>query len=272
VAEAPEAGTPVGWGQVGHLWWAYHPRRYLLRLEVDPAWQGRGVGSRLYERLVEQELRGWQPEVVRAQTRANRDAALRFLEHRGFVEWHRRWESILEVATARTEPLLAADRRVAQDGFLMTTYQHERARRGNGLDQTLYELEALINRDEPGMDEDAEPLSFERFCATELHPPGALPAANFLALAGEQIVALSRLERDQAHPDVLHQSFTGTHPAYRGRGLAQALKLRTIAFAREQGYRQIHTSNESTNAPMLHINELIGFQRQVPTIVFEKRF
>ena len=82
---------------------------------------------------------------------------------------------------------------------------------------------------------------------------------------------MSRLLADLKHPHVLHQDLTGVLAEYRGRGIAQALKVRTIQFARERGYREIRTSNDSTNAPMLHINDLIGFRRGSPIIIFERR-
>ena len=48
-----------------------------------------------------------------------------------------------------------------------------------------------------------------------------------------------------------------------------ALKLRTIGYARNAGYREIRTWN-STNRPMLAINEALGFARQPAWITFGK--
>src|SRR4051794_39952310 len=48
----------VGWGDVSHMWWAFHPRKFVLRLNVDPAYQQRGIGSQLYAALM-QPLTGW---------------------------------------------------------------------------------------------------------------------------------------------------------------------------------------------------------------------
>jgi GNAT superfamily N-acetyltransferase len=135
----------------------------------------------------------------------------------------------------------------------------------------VYETDTLISSDEPGTDRDGDPTSFERFSATQLEAPEALPEGHFLALDGRRLVGVSRVLGDLKHPDVLHQDLTGVLPEYRGRGIAQALKLRTIQFARERGYREIRTSNDSTNAPMLHINDLIGFKRESPIIIFERR-
>jgi RimJ/RimL family protein N-acetyltransferase len=69
---------------------------------------------------------------------------------------------------------------------------------------------------------------------------------------------------------VLYQGITGPRREYRGRGLARALKLRTIEYARAQGKREIRTWNDTLNAPMLAINVKLGFVRQPAWITFEK--
>jgi mycothiol synthase len=272
VAET-ETDTVVAAGQLMHIWWAYHPRRYLMRLEVDPAWQHHGIGSALFDRMLA-DLTSWGADLVRIEAPSSRPAALAFLEHRGFREWRRRWESSLDVVTANVDKLVEAHARVLGSGINITTYADEQTRRGERLAHDVYTADTLFGSDEPAQagDDGSEAMSFERFAATQLDSPDVLPSAHFLALDDEQIVGVSRLRRDSRHADVLYQELTGTHPEYRGRGIAQALKLRTIQFARENGYRQIRTSNDSTNAPMLHINDAIGFQRKVPTIIFERCF
>jgi GNAT superfamily N-acetyltransferase len=272
VAET-DTDTVVAAGQMMHIWWAYHPRRYLMRLQVDPAWQRRGIGSALFDRLVA-EVTAWGADLVRTEAPSLRSAAIAFLEQRGFREWRRRWESSLDVATANVDRLVTADARVLGSGIEITTYADEQTRRGEQLAHDVYTADTLFGSDEPAQAVDAgsESMSFERFAATQLDSPDVLPAGHFLALDGSRIVGLSRLRRDHRRPDVLYQELTGTHPEYRGRGIAQALKLRTIEFARQNGYRQIRTSNDSTNAPMIHINDRIGFERKSPMIIFERRF
>jgi mycothiol synthase len=271
VAEA-QSDQVVGAGQVMHIWWAYHPRRYLLRIEVEPAWRRRGVGTALFDHLLA-ELTAWGAELVRTEAPASRVESLKFLEHRGFHEWRRRWAPVLDVASANVDPLLDAHQQVLDQGIVITTYAAEHAHAGNRLALDVFAADTLFGGDEPAAagDDGSESMSFERFAATQLDQPGALAAGHFLALHDGLIVGISRLRRDPKHADVLHQELTGTHPAYRGRGIAKALKLCTIQFAREQGYRQIRTSNDATNAAMLHINDAIGFERRTPTIIFERR-
>jgi mycothiol synthase len=260
----------VGSGRLTHIWWAYHPRRYQLRISVQPTRQRQGVGSALFDRLLSQ-LHDWDAELVRTEAPADRDVAVSFLEHRGFREWRRRWSPVLDVASANLSPLRDAEERITRAGIHITTYAAEHARRGQRLARDVYETDTLISSDEPATERDGEPMSFERFSATQLDAPEALPDGHFLALDDDRLVGVSRVLADLKHPDVLHQDLTGVLSAYRGRGIAQALKLRTIQFARERGYRAIRTSNDSTNAPMLHINDLIGFKRESPIIIFERR-
>ena len=68
----------------------------------------------------------------------------------------------------------------------------------------------------------------------------------------------------------LYHNVTGVLPAYRGRGIAMALKLATIAYAQARGSTEIRTWNEVQNTGMLVINDRLGFVRQPAWITFEK--
>lgn len=63
---------------------------------------------------------------------------------------------------------------------------------------------------------------------------------------------------------------TGTHPAYRGRGLARLEKEATIAWAAEAGLEYLLTSNDSTNAAMLALNKRLGYEPRPATIELAK--
>jgi mycothiol synthase len=257
-------GQVVAAGEVGHMWWGFHPHKFGLWLNVDPPWQGRGIGARLYDALLD-TLATWQPLAVRSETRETRPRSLRFLADRGFVEIHRRWESRLVLDRARLvdAPSVASIR--------LVTLAAERALRGDAVVRELYELETLAGHDEPAADPDGV-MQFEQFVSTQIDSPNALPEANFLAFEGEHLVGVSRLSRDSGQPGTLHVGFTGVHPMYRGRGIATALKLRTLEYARREGFHEILTQNDTTNTAMLHINAALGFETEPAWIIFEKRF
>jgi GNAT superfamily N-acetyltransferase len=265
-------GKVVAWGDIFNTWWMYHPRKFNLRLFVDPHFQGRGLGSAIYTQLIEHTERGWNPLRINAQVRETRPAAVAFAEHRGFLEVARRWGALLRVQDAPLDRLPPATARLQAQGLGIATMAEERARRGdNSFTRELFDVEQLIYLDEPGYDPEGA-LQFEQFVANELDPDSFLADASFVALDGTRIVGLSRLERESAAPHRLHVGFTGTHPDYRGHGIALALKLCTIDYARAHGFTEMSTTNDSNNAPMLHINAELGFQRLPAWIVFEKRY
>ena len=59
----------------------------------------------------------------------------------------------------------------------------------------------------------------------------------------------------------LETGLTGVRREYRRRGIATALKVMALQFARENGYTEIVTDNEENN-PMFQINLQLGFEPQ----------
>ena len=52
---------------------------------------------------------------------------------------------------------------------------------------------------------------------------------------------------------------TGVRRAWRGRGIARALKAAEIAWAKESGYERLETQNEERNEPIRRLNERYGY-------------
>jgi GNAT superfamily N-acetyltransferase len=65
--------------------------------------------------------------------------------------------------------------------------------------------------------------------------------------------------------------FTCCHPEYRGRGIARAVKLQSLAQAIEHGVPFVRTDNDSENAPMLHINVTLGYEPRPGLVNLVKR-
>ncbi|MCW2950245.1 MAG: hypothetical protein JWN41_1258 [Thermoleophilia bacterium] len=114
--------------------------------------------------------------------------------------------------------------------------------------------------DVPGDEPQAIP-TFEKW--TESHSgPQHRDDARFVALLDGRVVGLGELELPAiaARDGRAWHGFTAVHPDARGRGVALALKQRTIAWARDAGLSTLRTENEARNAPMRHINALFGYQ------------
>jgi len=81
----------------------------------------------------------------------------------------------------------------------------------------------------------------------------------WIAKQGDEVVGMS-LVSFPPERGVPSTEFTGTSPQHRGRGIGRALKYETVAQAIELGATRIRTDNDSANAPILHLNEEMGYQ------------
>lgn len=265
VAEAD--GHIVGFGQFNHMAHQFNPRKYALDIQVDPEHQRRGVGTRLYEHLVT-ELRGREAMACRTAVKESMASSVAFVQRRGFVEVQRAWESRLDVGAFDFAPFAGAEERAAAQGIMLTTFAAESARDPDAP-RNAYDLHSACMRDVPSVDPVTD-VPYEHYVARELEPPNALPDGHFIAKDGERWAGESQLFRSLEDPEILYQGLTGLLREYRGRGIAMALKLQTVRFARAHGYREIRTWNDTRNGPMLRINEALGFAKQPVWISFEK--
>jgi GNAT superfamily N-acetyltransferase len=252
-----EGDAIVAWGEIAHAPWQFHPHQYELRLAVDPGHRRRGVGGLLLERFLT-ELRERGAVHVRAIVFEDDLGSIGFLLHWGFREVWRELESRLELASFDPAPFAGAADRVARQGIKITSLPDELAQNQSVLGE-LYDLYDISNQGQLQLYPVSMP-SFDEFVANVVNDPRTIPESWFLAREGGRLVGLSTLEHPKGSSDVLEAGYTAVHPDHRGRGIAIALKLRTIDFAREQGYAYIHTSSNAVNEPMLRINAALGFK------------
>jgi GNAT superfamily N-acetyltransferase len=66
-------------------------------------------------------------------------------------------------------------------------------------------------------------------------------------------------------------AFTGTARKVRGRGVARALKYETLAQAIALGSKAVRTQNDGANAPILHLNEEMGYKLVAPVIELHRK-
>ncbi|HXF82814.1 MAG TPA: GNAT family N-acetyltransferase [bacterium] len=264
VAEA--AGELVGVAEFHHAPNMYHPQKFWLSVEVRPERQGQGIGGALYDRLLA-ELAPYRPLVLWANIRETHPRGLAFAERRLFREVRRAWESRLDVRRFDPAPFLA-EAAQALAGLTVATVAAERDTEPRWLEM-LYDLHSEVAADVP-QPEPYTPMTLAEYRRRIIEHPEYLPEAHFLARHEDRYVAESNLFRSLQLAQVLYQGITGTRRAYRGRGIALALKLRTIAYAREAGKREIRTWNDTLNAPMLAINTRLGFVRQPAWLTVER--
>jgi GNAT superfamily N-acetyltransferase len=267
VAEEPVTGEIVAFGNYGQYTDMYHPRKFTLGVTVMPEHQGKGIGTALYEHVMA-ALAEFDPLVVRTHAREDYGRGIAFLQKRGFEEEMRDWESRLNVAAFDPVAFAGAEERVAGQGIVIKSLA-ELAAEDSDRDRKLYDLDWTITLDMPAPDTLTQP-SYEHFQKNVLENPDFLPDAWFMALDGDKYVGESALWRSQAN-DSFYVGATGVLREYRRRGIAMALKLRAIAYAKSVGCPEIKTWNEQGNRPMLSINEALGFVKQPAWISFAKK-
>jgi RimJ/RimL family protein N-acetyltransferase len=122
--------------------------------------------------------------------------------------------------------------------------------------RALYEAHNDSRVDMPRSHE-MHPVSYEQYRIWHGSPDHRADR-TWIALDGDRVVGLSFLRYPPAGGRVW-TGFTGTVRSHRGRGIARAVKMETLAQAIELGVESVRTDNDERNAAMLHINEELGY-------------
>jgi mycothiol synthase len=98
---------------------------------------------------------------------------------------------------------------------------------------------------------------FDVWRSTEIDRPSLQPDLTFVALAEDEVVGYAILDSLRGLP---WHRLTGVKRAWRGKGIATALKRAQIAAASEKGYSRLVTTNEERNLAMRSINRTLGYR------------
>jgi GNAT superfamily N-acetyltransferase len=133
----------------------------------------------------------------------------------------------------------------------------------------LFELVDQIVEDMPRADPYTS-ISYEQWEKLNFTNPRLLPEGYIIAKHGSEYVGVSIVFKNDTEPQVLSQDDTGVRRDYRGKGIAVAMKIKVIEYAKKHNYKMIKTWNDSTNAAMLGINTKLGFKRQTGWVLMQK--
>jgi mycothiol synthase len=236
-----DVGTAIGIG-------GWHSPDGVARGEVRviPDARRRSIGSDLLSELAAWAIRLGYVEMVGPVKEVD-GASLAWAERRGFVEVGR--NSLLALDLTRIEAPVVE----APDGIEIVS----RAQRPD-VAAGMYEVACEAYPDIPG-EEDAEMAPFVDWLSMDMQGAGDRPEATFVAIADDEVVAYAKLSLSRARPTVAMHDITGVRRAWRGRGIARALKAAEIAWAKENGYERLETQNEERNEPIRRLNERYGY-------------
>lgn len=253
---AEKDGAVVGFFALREMWWSAERGMYSVRLNVDPNHQRQGIGSRLYDVLLERVLNVGARR-LRTNVRDDQPVAERFALKRGFQKTGRvERESRLNVHSARLDGYDGLEERLRAEGIRIATLA-ELGADDEAVVHSVHELSDRAARDVPSSFEFTS-TPCEQWHREVLSGPGMSPDWFWVALDGERPVGLALLKREGEN--AAYNDFTATDREYRGRGIARALKKRTIDWARRNGVDYIYTGNDAANERMLAINLRLGYE------------
>jgi len=266
IAEA--IGEPVAFVSWTHgPWEQVAARNAYVEVYLDPAHLGSDLPVALWEWVAADALADGAM-ILEAQVVEDEPEMIEALESVGFQRdrTERVWELDLATHGQRlVEDADAARAKAQAEGIEMLTlaqWSDPDARR------KLHALAELTRRDVP-TSYPIPPQSYEDF-VERMNTPDRRQDRVWIASAAGDPVALSFLRFPPVRGPVW-TGYTCTHPDYRGRGLARGIKLQTLAQAAKLGVPTVLTDNDSENAPMLHINEALGYHARRGFISFVKR-
>jgi GNAT superfamily N-acetyltransferase len=207
-----------------------------------------GIGSELFRAVSERSRESGWSELCSVARHDDADT-LAYLSKRGFAEALRMQELSLELAAADV------DDGGPPEGVEIVPL-------GGQLERRAYEITGEIYADLPEEPVEWRP-DFDEWRRLEL-PGHTIRACTLAAVAGGEVVGYATLH--QAGDGAGIHGITGVRRAWRGRGVALALKREQLAAARHAGLRELRTTTAFQNAPMLRVNERLGYRRGVAWI------
>ena len=243
-------GGAVGVGTIGRIY-VYPPTFDALWGTVDvlPGARRRGVGTAALE-----AIRAATVEVgkmaLHIPASDGRPDGVAFLLHRGFTEYER--AAMVELRLAG----LARPQIEPPAGVRLVTLD-ARPDLVPGVHAVAQETFDDIPGDDPMAAGD-----LAEFRARDVDRD-VIPRWGFLvavADATDQVIGYASLAFDPGSSTVAYHDMTAVRPAWRGRGVATALKAATIAAARDHGLERLYTGNDIDNVPMRAVNARLGYR------------
>lgn len=228
----------------------------FLWVAVAESQRRQGVGRLLMQDVLdyvaENAAAGTAPELT-TRVGATNVAGLAFCQQFGFEPYLHMVNLDLDLRQWDASKFVPALDSATARGIAFKTYADFEDSEANR--QRLYALNKALNATIP-RDQPQPFVDFETYVKTRILP--STYEGILLALDGDHWVGMSQISLREGFA---FQEMTGVLPDYRGAGIAQALKLHGMQFARRSGLAFVRTFNDVSNAPMIAVNEKIGFQR-----------
>jgi RimJ/RimL family protein N-acetyltransferase len=260
----------------GELWGFYwacrdlvEPDRATFYLFVSPEKRRQGLGRRLYGDLA---LAARQARIrkLRVTIWDNAPESRAFTDRLDFIERRHSIAMELDLGSFDDRPYDAVIARLEGDGFQFTSM--EALGNTEEAQRKLYTLNDTTAATTPGSEGEHPWASFEDFqtrvCRSDWYKPGGQMVV--IDTATGAWAAMSAITRRPGN-DFAYNLFTGVDQAYRGRKLAQAVKVLALRYARAVlEAKSVRTHHNVKNLPMIAIDRKLGYHPLPGNFLMEK--
>jgi GNAT superfamily N-acetyltransferase len=265
---ALEDGCVVGFASYAQNPWNYPPQSFYINVEVLPHYQRRGIGSMLYDQMLE-ELLGFDPPALRADAFTNLPQGFLFLQKRGFYEAFRETPVHLDLTSFNPSPYATHELGLNTQGIFIKSLTELKSDPDHA--RKIYELYCAVEEDVPHEGDGISKPDFDDWMGWGLNDPSILQDAYLVAIHKDDYVGLRELG-SYSNSQVLMGGLLGVRRDYRKRGIALALQLRNISYGREHGYRLLKDCTAVQNVPMQAMFDRLGFKRDPEWQQCQKNF
>lgn len=244
-------GKLVGTAEFNRDMGSYHPQKWSIAVNVLPEARRHGVGGELSDRMMELLI---ERGAISAITRVSDEDSdsIRFTEKRGFQEVKRDFESELDITCLPPGVLNSV---VDCPASIVPISEMDTPEFRRNFHEAFEEIRIDTPRTEP-----PTRLEFDHFQEILFDEPDFLPEESRVAIVDGKIAGFTGFYKMEQEGG-LFQWLTGVRREFRRLKIAKAMKIDALRGAVAKGYRTIRTDNDTRNAPMLAINDQLGFTR-----------
>lgn len=248
----------------------FNPNEAHLYVIVKPERRRRGIGQRLYTDL---ELAAASAQLTRLEAGVRDDCpkCRSFADRNGFTEQRHSIGMSLDLPRFDDRPYEAVISRLQADGFQFTTM--EALGNTEAAQRKLYALNDMTSSETPGSEGVHAWRDFEDFQRSVCGADWYKPAGQMVVIdtASGIWAAMSAITRFTG-ADYAYNLYTGVDRRYRGRKLAQAVKVLALRYAREAlKAGEVRTNHNSQNDPMIAIDRKFGYVQTPGGFVMAKK-
>ncbi|MGY0230283.1 GNAT family N-acetyltransferase [Longispora urticae] len=218
------------------------PGAAAVDLLVRPDHRGQGIGAALFG---EAELHLGEIGAHRVRTWVPGEAAL--------LDWARRFdfEPSRPVSYSLADPKVLPPMPDLPPGVTLLAAAEVGP-------EAMYELDRVTVTDEPG-DIAIEMVPYDEWLALDWDDPDRQHDLSVLAVVDGKPVAHTNVQADLS-TGRSWSGGTGVLREYRGRGLAKLVKSESLRRVAAAGITAAYTANDEQNAPMLAVNNWLGYR------------